>query len=368
MDMNNSKEGEQSEPLLSLVMIVKNNALDLERCLKSVQGLVDEIIIVDTGSTDKTKEIAEKYTYKIFDFKWTNNFSDAKNYALKWAKGRWIINLDADESLSKSDHKKILDAINNASLNTAGFTLIQRNYTNKIGQFGLVSSKGDHYNESKIANGFVPRKIVRLFKKDSRVHFTGAVHDSVELSIIANGGLISHLDLPIHHYGMLNRDGNERTKMYIGIEKENLRNGDFFQMYQLACQLHSIKENKEALKWLDKAISLNPKFHLAWLEKGTINMEMGELKKAKKFLETAKDFGEHEMIYGHLAITHAQLGELDKAVEYFRKAIKLNPKNADFYFNLGIALTSANRKTEAGLALKRAVELNPEYNKMVKID
>ncbi len=363
--MNNQ---ENSKPLLSLIMIVKNNEKDLDRCLVSVKGLVDEIIIVDTGSTDKTKEVAEKFTYKVFDFKWTNNFSDAKNYALGWAKGRWILNLDADESISKSDHKKILDYINHAPLNNAGFTLIQRNYTNKIGQFGLVSSNGDSYDESKVANGFVQRKIVRLFRKDSRIHFRGVVHDSVELSIIDFGGLIGHLDIPIHHYGMLNRNDDERRKMYINMEKENLREGDFFQMYQLACQLHSLKENIEALKWLDKSLALNPKFHLAWLEKGTINMEIGELKKAKKFLETAMSLGEHEMINGHLGIVYAQLGDLDKAIEYFRKAIKMNPKNADFYFNLGLALTSADRKTEAGLALKRAVELNPEYGKMVKFD
>ncbi len=363
--MNNS---ETLAPLLSLIMITKNNEADIERCLKSVQGLVDEIIIVDTGSTDKTKEIAEKYTYKVFDFKWTNSFSDAKNYALKWAKGKWVINLDADESISSKDHEKILELIKNAPINIYGFSLIQRNYTSKIGQFGLVSTKGDDYEESKIAAGFVPRRIVRLFKRDSRISFEGAVHDSVEKSIINMNGRVIHASIPIHHFGMLHRDNLERTKMYIEMEKSSLRENDFFQRYQLACQLHSINERDEALKWLDESLAINSKFHLAWLEKGTICLENGNIKEAFLSLKEAESLGEHEMIYGHLGITHAQLSQFDEAIKYFRKAIKLNPKNADFYFNLGLALDSANRKTEAGLAFKRAVELNPAYGERVKVE
>ena len=112
MDIANAQSGERSEPLLSLIIITKNNGRDLARCLDSVRGLVDEIVVVDTGSTDNTREIAEGYTYKVFDFNWVNDFSAAKNYALKWATGKWVINLDADESLSKSDHQKIKDLVN----------------------------------------------------------------------------------------------------------------------------------------------------------------------------------------------------------------------------------------------------------------
>lgn len=68
-------------PTISLCMIVKNEEAVLARCLDSIADLMDEIIIIDTGSTDRTKEIAAHYTSKIYDYKWTNNFSAARNFS-----------------------------------------------------------------------------------------------------------------------------------------------------------------------------------------------------------------------------------------------------------------------------------------------
>ena len=82
-------------------MIVKDEENYLEQCLSSAKGLADEIIIVDTGSKDKTKEIAKKFNAKVFDFKWNDDFSAARNESLKHATKDWILVLDADESLSK---------------------------------------------------------------------------------------------------------------------------------------------------------------------------------------------------------------------------------------------------------------------------
>lgn len=81
---------------ISLCMIVKNEAAVLARCLDSVADLVDEIIIVDTGSTDRTKEIGAKYTDKIYDFQWIHDFSAARNYAFSLASCDYIYSADAD--------------------------------------------------------------------------------------------------------------------------------------------------------------------------------------------------------------------------------------------------------------------------------
>ncbi|MEK6919007.1 MAG: glycosyltransferase [Nanoarchaeota archaeon] len=358
---------DKKDLLLSLIVITKNNDKDLDKCLSSVTGLVDEIVVVDTGSTDKTKEIADKYTYKVFDYKWNDNFSEAKNYALKWAAGKWVINLDADESLSKSDHKIILDMINNASLDIGGFSLIQRNYTNDIGKFGLVSTKDDSYSESSVASGFVPRRIVRIFRNEEKIFFEGTVHDSVEKSILRSR-IVEETSIPIHHYGPLTRNNDERTRMYVDMERNNLRAKDFFQRYQIASQLHSLGKSDEALDWLDQCLVMNKNFLLAWLEKGTIFLEKENFDEAKKCLLEASSLGQHEMVYGHLGIVYARMGDYDAAIDYLRKAIRINPKNADFCFNLGLALNSSNRKAEAGLAFKRAVDLNPEYGKRVKFE
>ena len=93
----------------SLCMIVKNEEKVLARCLDSLADIMDEIIIVDTGSTDNTKEIASRYTDKIYDFKWTGSFADARNFASAKAKMDYIYTADADEYLEEEDRKHLIN-------------------------------------------------------------------------------------------------------------------------------------------------------------------------------------------------------------------------------------------------------------------
>src|SRR3989344_859109 len=99
-----------AKPTITLCMITKNEEKSLADCLNSAKDVIDEIIIVDTGSTDKTKEIAKKFcdmrtrsqlTAKIYDFKWIDDFSAARNESLKYATKDWILVLDADELIDK---------------------------------------------------------------------------------------------------------------------------------------------------------------------------------------------------------------------------------------------------------------------------
>ncbi|WP_255294774.1 glycosyltransferase [Bacillus sp. AFS041924] len=93
---------------LSLCMIVKNEEAVLSRCLSSVSNIVDEIVIIDTGSTDKTKEIAKKFTNSIYDFTWINDFSAARNFAFSKATKDYIMWLDADDIITDENAKKLL--------------------------------------------------------------------------------------------------------------------------------------------------------------------------------------------------------------------------------------------------------------------
>lgn len=93
-------------PTISLCMIVKNEEPVLARCLDSIADLMDEIIIVDTGSSDRTKEIAAQYTSKIYDYKWTNNFSAARNFSFSKATMEYIYAADADELLDEENHTR----------------------------------------------------------------------------------------------------------------------------------------------------------------------------------------------------------------------------------------------------------------------
>ena len=91
---------------ISLCMIVKNEEKVLARCLDSIADLMDEIIIVDTGSTDSTKEIAGRYTDRVYDFKWVDDFSAARNFAFEKATMDYIYSADADEILDEENHRQ----------------------------------------------------------------------------------------------------------------------------------------------------------------------------------------------------------------------------------------------------------------------
>ena len=91
---------------ISLCMIVKNESRILARCLSSIADLMDEIIIIDTGSTDNTKEIAREYTDKVFDFTWTGSFADARNYSFSKATQDYIYCADADEVLDDKNRER----------------------------------------------------------------------------------------------------------------------------------------------------------------------------------------------------------------------------------------------------------------------
>lgn len=347
---------------ISVCLIFRNNQDTIEKCLSSISNLADEIIAVNTGSEDNSLEIVKKYNAKVYDFKWNDNYSDAKNFAKSKATQEWIFFIDTDESISIQDIDKIKALTKE---NFLGFSLIQRNYTNEQGSFSWVSCFNDNYEESKIASGYSPRKMIRLFKNLPEIKFEEAIHESPELSILKIGKIKDSF-IPIHHTGSLNKDLN-KIRYYINIEKRNLKN-DFFQDFQIASQLHSINELDEAIEWLRKSIEKNPSFEYSWLELGIILIKKNQLEEAKKALEKADSIQEHPMIYDHLGILHAKLGETKKAVDYFKKAIFLLPDNADFHFNLGYAYHNLEMSKEAYFEFKKAIQLNPEYAKIIQLN
>ena len=109
-------------------MIVKDEEDFLEQCLNSLKDYVDEIIIIDTGSTDKTIEIAKRFTDRVYEHEWPHDFSKARNISISYATCDWILILDADEIIAEHDLKKIKELIKDNSV--GGYSLIQRNYSN----------------------------------------------------------------------------------------------------------------------------------------------------------------------------------------------------------------------------------------------
>ena len=161
---------------ISLCMIVKNEEAVLERCLKSAKDFADEIIIVDTGSTDKTLEIAKKYTDKIFHFKWINDFSAARNFAFKKATMDYQMWLDADDVISEDSAKKIKKL---KSILMEDVDMVTMRYIT-------------HFDENGLPVASSTRE--RLLKTSKKYKWIDPVHECIPLS-----GNVYHSNIEILH-------------------------------------------------------------------------------------------------------------------------------------------------------------------------
>ncbi len=174
-------------PLLSLCMIVRNEEHNLPGCLESVQGLVDEIIIVDTGSTDRTLDIAQQFNAKIFTMEWKNDFSAARNKSIQHAAGQWILYLDADERIEREQIPMIRELLESASSEIGAFTCT------------IVSKHRLSDTESSVHRGVYPRIFRNLGYPT--IHFRGKVHEQISPSILEAGKKIASSPILIHHLG-----------------------------------------------------------------------------------------------------------------------------------------------------------------------
>ncbi len=237
-------------------MIAKNEEKFLEKCLNSVKSIADEIIIVDTGSTDKTKEIAKKFNAKVYDFKWNNDFSKARNFSIRKAAKSWILVLDADETINKKD--LIKDNPKNNKI--MGYSFVQRTYCSQIKKLKFNFSKNDIYAESKPFIGWHYRGITRLFKNDKRITFVYPIHETITESIKKSKGRIMHTNIPIHHFHALKGNDfiNKKSKYYAKLLKNKIKSYPKAKFYfELALELENLSKRKEAKKYFDKAIELN---------------------------------------------------------------------------------------------------------------
>lgn len=170
---------------ISLVMITKNEEKNIAKSLESVKDLVNELIIVDSGSTDNTIKIAQSYGAKVFKRQF-DSFSNQKNYALSLAMNEWVLHLDADEALSNELREEIKNAIEN-NTEYAGFILIRTNF--------FLGKRMKH-------SGLNKEERLRLAKKSLSKYVGGCVHERLEVK-----GKICKLKNVFCHYTYPNLNG-----------------------------------------------------------------------------------------------------------------------------------------------------------------
>lgn len=176
---------------ISLCMIVKNEEDVIARCLENVYRAVDEIVIVDTGSTDATKAAVKPYTDRVLDFKWADHFAAARNFAFNKATKDNIFWLDADDRLLPEDQKKLLQLRRNLSPDIDAVTMLY------------------HLGADEAGNPVLSCRRHRLVKRSNHFQWHGAVHEYLAVS-----GHVMHSDITVKHHGSRRRAAARNLFIY----------------------------------------------------------------------------------------------------------------------------------------------------------
>jgi tetratricopeptide (TPR) repeat protein len=314
-------------------MITKDEENYLEDCLESVHSLVDEIIIVDTGSKDKTIEISKKYNSKVFYFEWCNDFSAARNFSLSKATCDRILILDADEIISPQDLPKMVKLLNTKK--ELSYSFVTRNYTDLWEEANWKPVDLAYQKESKGFPGWKPSEKVRLFPNDRRIFFDGKVHELVEQSIFKINGRILKSNIPIHNYGLIRKDRVDKS--YAN------KDTSYLEIYE-----NEILANTASIETLKRAA-------IIYKNTGSINKSIDTLKQALSIKSNSWE------TCAFLASIYAEQGNHVLAIEYYQRAIQIHPHDAQLHNNLGSSYLEIGKEDEAVSEWKKTLRINSDY-------
>lgn len=333
-------------PSVSLCMIVKNEEKNLAKSLNSVKPIIDEIIIVDTGSTDSTMEIAEVFGAKVFEYKWQDDFAGARNYSLSKASGDWVFVLDADEVVSAQDYHLFYESINRK----CACEFITRNYTDDVGTEGWQANKGE-YIEEEAGAGWNSSKKVRLFPNFEMIQFENRVHETVEGSLRKNNIEIKKCNLPIHHYGKLNSDRIDlKRKKYHSLSKAKLKENenDPAVLAEYAIQAGELGEYQKAIEIWQRVIELLPDLALAFFNLGYAYLQLDQYNRALKASIRAIELDpELKEAVLNQSICELRVGDVKNAVFLLEKFLHKDPDHPMAKGILAVALCVIEEKEQS---------------------
>ncbi len=348
-----------SPVFLSACLIVKNEEQRLSPCLDSLKIVADEIIVVDTGSSDRTVMIAKKHQAKVFNFAWCDDFSQARNYAIAQARGSWILVIDADEILEENAIATLQQVMQRDDCIAANLLRLE------------IGAKQTPYS-----------LVLRLFRNHPAIAFTGIYHESIDQSVTAlqeSHWQVLNVEIPVlSHYGYTDNEielkqKHEFAKRLMHKHLEVFPE-DSYMLNKLGA-LYIDSDRALGMELLHKGLSLidvteqqNLTHCELYFHLGLAHTKNGDLELAKNAYIQAIALEIPEIFklsaYLNLGNIYQELNqELDqkKAIATFEMVTKIAPDFAQGYFNLGISLKTSGQFVEAIAAYQKAILLDPNY-------
>jgi glycosyltransferase involved in cell wall biosynthesis len=308
---------------ISLCMIVKNEEHNLYDCLKSIESVVDEMIIVDTGSSDKTIEIAKSFGATVLEMEWEDDFAKARNLSIKDAKSEWILWMDADDRTPKSSLRHIADLKNRARDCVYSFT-IRNEKPNGTGTEFLQA---------------------RLFPNHKGLTFERPVHEQVMLSALRIGLKMERAtDVVVEHHGYADpTELRQKAARNVKILEKNLEiyGNDAVTFVELGDSYNILEDNETALSWYEKTVSLPDA--------------------ERAFSDVCSQAW---MGIGNIANANS---DFVRASEAFKKVAQLCPGRVDLFYNLAVTYEKQELFAEAAKTLSK-IFTTPKNTVKVGVD
>lgn len=298
---------------LSLCMICRDNENTIRPCLESIRPWVDEMVVVDTGSTDATPSIAEELGARLFHFPWCDDFAAARNESLRHARGEWIFWMDSDDTIPQECGQKLRNvAFGNHPATTLGYVIQVHCPGERDGDLTVV----DH---------------VKMFRNHPQIRFEFRIHEQVLMSIRRLGGDVGWTDAYVVHTGA-DRSAEGRQRKY-----------------------------ERDLKILADEIADRPEHPFVLFNLGMTYADMDDHESAVDYLRkcvAVSDVGESHVrkAYALLIASLDRLQRGDAAYEICRKGLALFPDDVELLFRKGILSHSMGRHDEAEKSYLAAIQ------------
>jgi glycosyltransferase involved in cell wall biosynthesis len=370
-------------PSLGLAMIVKNGAKTLRECVLSVAGVTDQIVIVDTGSSDGTPQLARDLGAQVFDFSWQDDFAQARNAAVKALATDWVLVMDDDEELDPPARDKIPHLLNDSTSThsranpsrVGGYNVTLRNYIPfRFGVGGNAPSFkpiGSTIPRAARARSYADFTICRLFRRHPEIYYVGRVHEMVEPRIRALGLEIRPANLVIRHFGILcspqeRRMKNELYRKLGWLKVRDLPNDPQAWVEIGLQEFEQFKNYSAGIECFKKALALDPNFSTTpYLALANLYVEIRSDARALELLSgkamSGRAAGEKEQICGD---AFYNLGRLKEARSAYMRALRILSDDVRIVSKLGLTEVRLGLKKNGIARLIRALNAAPDVLEM----
>lgn len=314
-------------PTLAVVMIVKNEAEWLPRCLDSVRSIADEIVIGDTGSTDNSKEMAAGSGARVIDVPWNDDFAEARNAVVAVATSDWLLHMDADETLDEDGARAIRDRVDADGDGADAIEVMLANYSDDMRAW-LWRPVAPNDPNARGRTGYIAVPLLRLFRNGRGFEYREPVHENITESVIERGGVVCRQhEIVIHHHGF-GKGGNDKAEFYLRIaqRKTELRPNDAKAWHDLGEQLVALGRPEEAEHAVRKALALDGSHLGAATTLANLVLNRGELERADAVLAPfAPTNAPHVLVA--LAAIACKRGRVGDANDLIERAIAASPRH-----------------------------------------